>query len=145
MYTIILLIKNTKGVKMLEVYNSKHKKIGYIDGKNYLNKKNKKIGSLEGNVVKNKTGFPLMKFDKHNNILNNIDSQIAFILDSKIGNDDGHMCEILKEKGEILDLEGEVILSLEGNYETLELMDYFGIAATYLKSIWSSKVLGIKL
>ena len=125
---------------MLEVYNNKLKKIGYIDGKNYLNKKKKKIGSLEGKMVKNKNGFPLMKLDEHNNILNYYNSQIGFIVEFKIGNDDGIMCEISKEKGELLHPEGEVLLSLEGNYETLELMDYFGIAGIYLKSIWSEKV-----
>lgn len=130
---------------MLEVYNKKHKKIGYIDGKKYLDKKKRKIGFLEGNMVKNKNGFPLMKLDEHDDILNYNDSQIGFIVDSKIGNDEGPMCEISKEKGELLDPEGEVLVSLEGNYETLEVMDYFGIAATYLKSIWSEKVLGVKL
>ena len=139
-----MLIKNKKGVKMLEVHNNKHKKIGYIDGKNYFNKKKKKIGSLEGNIVKNKRGFSLLKLDNHNDIylLNN--DPVGFIFDSKIGNDDGPMCEISKEKGELLDPEGNVLLSLEGNYETLELVDYFGIAATYLKSIWSEKVYGVK-
>jgi hypothetical protein len=130
---------------MLEVYNKKHKKIGYIDGKKYLDKKKRKIGFLEGNMVKNKNGFPLMKLDEHDDILNYNDSQIGFIVDSKIGNDEGPMCEISKEKGELLDPEGKVLLSLEGNYETLEVMDYFGIATTYLKSIWSEKVLGVKL
>jgi len=144
MHSKILLIKNTKGVKMLEVYNNKHKKIGYIDGKKYFDKKKRKMGFIEGNMVKNKNGFPLMKLDKHNDILNYNDSQIGFILDSKIGNDNGTMCEISNEKGEILDPEGEVLLSLEGNYETLELLDYFGICVTYLKSIWSEKVFGVK-
>ena len=130
---------------MLEVYNKKHKMIGYIDGKKYLDKKKRKIGFLEGNIVKNKNGFNLMKLDEHNNILGFSNSQIGFVLDSKIGTDEGPMCEISKEKGAILDPEGEVLLSLEGNYETLELMDYFGICATYLKSIWSEKILGIKL
>ena len=145
MYSKIISIKNIIGVKMLEVYNNKHKKIGYIDGKNYFDKKQRKMGSLEVNLVKNKNGFPLMKLDKHNDILNYNDFQIGFVLDSKIGNDDGPMCEISKEKGELLDPEGEVLLSLEGNYETLELVDYFGIAATYLKSIWSEKVFGVKV
>ena len=129
---------------MLEVYNHKHKKIGYLDGKNYFNKKKKKIGSLEENIVKNKRGFPLLKIDKHDDISLISNEPVGFILDYKIGNDDGPMCEISKEKGEILDPEGKVLLSLEGNYETLELVDYFGIAATYLKSIWSEKVLGVK-
>jgi hypothetical protein len=128
---------------MLEVYNHKHKNIGYVDGKNYLNKKKKKIGSLEGNIVKNKDGIPLLKLNEHDNILNYNDSHVGFIIDSKISDDDGPMCEISKEKGELLDPKGGVLLSLEGNYETLELMDYFGIAATYLKSIWSERVLGI--
>ena len=144
MLSKIISIKNTKDVKMLEVYNNKHKKIGYIDGKIYFDKKQRKMGSLEGNMVKNKNGFPLMKLDKHNDILNYNNFQIGFILDSKIGNDDGTMCEISKEKGELLDPEGGVLLSLEGNYETLELVDYFGICITYLKSIWSEKVFGVK-
>ncbi len=110
-----------------------------------LIKKKKKIGSLEGNIVKNKSGFLLMKLDKHNNIFNYNNSPIGFILDSKISDDDGPMCEISKEKGELLDPEGEVLLTLEGNYETLELIDYFGIAVTYLKSIWSERVLGVRI
>jgi len=129
---------------MLEVYNNKHKKIGYIDGKNYFNKKKKKIGSLEGNIVKNKRGFSLLKLDEHNDISILSNEQVGFIFDSKIANDEGPMCEISKEKGEILDLEGRVLLSLEGNYETLELVDYFGIATIYLKSIWSEKVYGVQ-
>lgn len=133
-----------KGAKMLEVYNSKHKKIGYIDRKNYFDKKKRKVGSLEGNMVKTKSGFTLLKLDKHNVILNYKDSQMGFIIDSNISDDNGPMCEISKEKGELLDPEGEVLLSLEGNYETLVIMDYFGIAAIYLKSIWSEKVLGVK-
>ena len=144
MHLKIILIKISKGVKMLEVYDKKHKQIGFIDGKNYFNKKKKKIGSLEENIVKNKGGFTLLKLDKYNTIFNIGDLQVGFILDSKIGDDDGPMCEISKEKGEIRDPEGEVLLSLEGNYETLELMDYFGIATTYLKAIWSKKVLGVK-
>ena len=129
---------------MLEVYNKKHKQIGFIEGKNYFNKKKKKIGSLEGDIAKNKNGFTLLKLDKYNSIFDSSDIQVGFILDSKIGDGDGPMCEISKEKGELLDPEGEVLLSLEGNYETLELIDYFGISATYLKSIWSKKVLGVK-
>jgi hypothetical protein len=140
----ILLIKINKGVKMLEVYNNKHKRIGYIDGKKYLDKKKKKMGFLVENLVKNKNGFPLLKLDKYNTIFNIGDLQVGFIMDFKIGDDDGPMCEISKEKGELLDPEGEVLLSLEGNYETLELIDYFGIAATYLKSVWSKKVFGVK-
>ena len=130
---------------MLEVYNNKHKIIGYIDGKIYFNKKKKKMGFLEGNLVKNKNGFPLLKLDEHNDILNMNNSQVGFVLDSKMGNDDGPMCEFSKEKGELLDPEGVVLLSLEGNYKSLEIVDYFGIAATYLKSIWSEKVLGVML
>jgi len=145
MHSQIILIKNAKGVKMLEVYNKKHKKIGYIDGKKYFDKKKRNMGFLDGNMVKNKNEFPLVKLDEHNDILDYNNSQIGFILDSKICIDDGPMCEISKEKGEILDPEGEVFLSLEGNYETIELLDYFGIAATYLKSVWSEKVLGVKL
>ena len=129
---------------MLVVYNKKHKKIGYIDEKNYFNKRKKKIGSLEGNIVKNKEGFSLLKLDKHNDIRILSNEQVGFIFESKIANDDGPMCEISKEKGEILDPEGEVLLSLEGNYEPLELVDYFGIATTYLKSIWSEKVYGVQ-
>jgi len=144
MHSQTILIKNTKGVEMLEVYNNKHKIIGYIDGKKYFNKKKKKMGFLEGNLVKTKNGFPLLKLDKHNDILNMNDSQVGFVLDSKIGNGDGPMCEISKEKGELLDPEGAVLLSLEGNYKTLEVIDYFGIATTYLKSIWSEKVFGVK-
>ena len=86
-----------------------------------------------------------MKLDKHNNIFNYNNSPIGFILDSKISDDDGPMCEISKEKGELLDPGGEVLLTLEGNYETLELINYFGIAATYLKSIWSERVLGVRI
>ena len=129
---------------MLEVYNKKHKQIGFIEGKIYFDKKKKKIGSLEGDTVKNKHGLTLLKLNKYNSIFDSSDNQVGFILDSKIGDDDGFMCEILKEKGEIFDPEGEILLSLEGNYETLELIDYFGISATYLKSIWSKKVLGVK-
>ncbi len=129
---------------MLEVYNNKHKMIGYIDGKKYLDKKKRKVGFLEGNMVKNKNGFTLLRLDKHNDILLNKDFQVGFVLDSKIGNDAGPMCEISKEKGELLDPEGEVLLSLEGDtilISALELIDYFGIAMTYLKSIWNEKVL----
>ncbi|MHA1669385.1 MAG: hypothetical protein ACTSV5_02280 [Promethearchaeota archaeon] len=129
---------------MLEVYNKKHKKIGYIDGKKYLDKKERRIGFLNGNLVENKNGFPLLKLDNHNNISNCKNTPMGFILDSKIGNDDGPMCEISREKGVIIDPEGEVLLSLEGNFEALEIMDYFGIAAIYLKSIWSERVLGVK-
>ena len=69
------------------------------------------MGSLEGNMVKNKNGFPLMKLDKHNYILNYNDAQIGFVLDSKIGNDDGPICEISKERGELLFLRGGSFIS----------------------------------
>ncbi len=129
---------------MIEVFNKKHKRTGYIDGKKYLNKKKKLLGFLEENVVKKMDGFPLLMLDKHNTIRADDGFQYGFILKSKICNDDGPIFMFSKEKGEILNSDGEVILYLEGDIENIEDLDFFGIAAIYLKSVWSERIFGVK-
>ena len=129
---------------MIEVFNKKHKRTGYIDGKKYLNKKKKLLGFLDSDIVKKMDGFPLFMLDKHNAIRANDGSQYGFILESKICDNNGPIFIFSKEKGEILNSDGEVILYLEGDIENIEDLDFFGIAAIYLKSVWSERIFGVK-
>ncbi len=131
-------------IEMIEVFNKKHKRIGYVDGKKYLNKKKKLLGFLEENVVKKMNGFPLFKLDEHNSIRSNDGFQYGFILESKICDNNGPIFIFSKEKGEILNSDGEVILYLEGDIENIKDLDFFGIAAIYLKSVWSERIFGVK-
>ncbi len=131
--------------KMIEVFDKKHKRMGYIDGKKYLNKKKKLLGFLEENVVKRMNGSPIFMLDKHKSIKSNGGSKYGFILDSKICDDNGPIFEFSKEKGEIYNSERNTVLYLEGDLEKIEDVDFCGIATIYLKSVWSERVLGFRV
>ena len=130
--------------KMIEVFDKKHKRMGYIDGKKYLNKKKKLLGFLEENVVKRMNGSPIFMLDKHKSIKSNGGSKYGFILDSKICDNNGPIFVFSKEKGEILNSEGNTVLYLEGDFEKIEDVDFCGIAAIYLKSVWGQRLFGVK-
>ena len=123
---------------MIEVYNKKKKRIGFIKGRKYFDKKHRLIGYLEGNVVKNENGHILLKLDIHDDIFYG-GEQIGFILDSKIYIRKMPIFEVSKEKREIHSNQRKDIISLKGNHQKIENLDYFRIVAIYFESEWTKK------
>lgn len=127
---------------MLEIYNEKHKLIGYFDGKTFMNKKKKVIGVMEDNTVKIEHSSIRLKLDSYKDIfLNDYKSHVGFILDSKIYSDDNVIFELLPDKGQILDNKGKSILYLEGNSVEPKIENYFAVAAMFLESVLVEKFL----
>ncbi|MFW9881734.1 MAG: hypothetical protein ACFFG0_52385, partial [Candidatus Thorarchaeota archaeon] len=102
---------------MIEVLNKKEKLEGYIEGKKYLNKKKKLIGYLENNEFKDETGYTLLILKENGNITWNEGEQQGNIKEGKIFSslDDKLIFEFQKEKGKIVDSDGDTILYLKGD------------------------------
>ena len=124
---------------MIEIFNKKHKYIGFFDDKKCFNKKGKLIGYLEDSKVKDKNGYTLLRMDSHDDIFFGND-QVGFILDSKIYYRECPTFAVSKEKGIILDPEGNVILVLRGDLKKIGDLEYFGITTTIFESIWTKRV-----
>ena len=73
---------------MLEIYDKKHKLIGFFDGKTFMNKKKKVIGNMEDNTVNIEHSSIRITLDRHNDIfINAYKPHVGFIIDSKICNE----------------------------------------------------------
>ncbi len=120
---------------MIEVLNKKMKLVGFIEGKQYLNKKKKLIGFLENNEFKDNTGYTLLILQDNGVIAWNEGEQQGYIKESKIYSslDDRALFEFKKENEKILDYNGDTVLYLKGNLDTLEDVDFFGIAGQFLE------------
>jgi len=120
---------------MIEVLNKKDKLEGYIDGKKYLNKKSKLLGYIENNEFKDKSGYTLLILTEDGNITWNEGEKQGWLEDGKIYSsfDNRLIFEYKKDKGQILDSEGDVILYFKGDFEELDDLDFFGIAGQYLE------------
>ena len=140
---------------MIEVishaWNKKGKFSGYIDGKKHLNKKQKLQSSLEGNKFMDKKGYILLILREDDVITDSDGTEIGYLKDSKIFQSERYvevedevgsskflipeelLCEIMKDKGVILDSKGSLILELKGNFDHLTNLDYFGIAGEFLE------------
>lgn len=119
---------------MIEVRNNKQKLEGYIEDKRYLNKKKKLIGFLENNEFKDKTGYTLLILKENGDITWNEGESQGYIKDGKIYSNlhDKILYSFNKKDGEILDSSGEILLYLEGEFDTLKDEDFFGIVARFL-------------
>jgi len=120
---------------MIEVYNDKDKLEGFIDGKQYLNKKQKKIGFIKKNKLKDKSGYTLLYFLDNGDIDGNEGGNLGYMENGNIyfSMDDHLIYEILKEKGEIYNSNGDKVLHLKGDFNNLEDLDYFGIVGQFLE------------
>jgi len=120
---------------MIEVFNKKEKLEGFIEGKKYLNKKKKLIGYLENNEFKDKTGYTLLILKENGAITWNEGEQQGYIKEGKIFSsfDDKFIFEFKKEKGEIVDSDGDTVLYLKGELDSLNDEDFFGIAGQFLE------------
>ena len=120
---------------MIEVLNKKDKLEGYIDGKKYLNKKSKLLGYIENNEFKDKSGYTLLILTENRDITWNEGEKQGWVEDGKIYSslDNSLIFEFKKDKGQILDSEGDVILYFKGDFEKLDDLDFFGIAGQYLE------------
>lgn len=120
---------------MIEVLNHKKKLEGFIDEKNYLNKKKKLIGLLENNEFKDKTGYTLLILKDNGVITWNEGEKQGYLKEGKIYSsfDDRVLFEFDKERGKILDSEGNTVLYLKGDLESLDDEDFFGIAGQFLE------------
>jgi len=120
---------------MIEVFNKKMELVGFIDGKKYLNKKKKLIGFLENNKFKDKTGYILLILQDNGLITWNEGELQGYIKEGKIYSslDDRVLFEFKKEDEKILNSNGETILYLKGNVESLEFEDFFGIVGQFLE------------
>jgi hypothetical protein len=126
---------------MIEVYNKKGKKIGYIKGKEYFDKKNRLIGYLEGSDVKTKSGNILLKLNKHDDIYFG-NEQVGYLLNSQVYLREKPIFEFSKEKREIHTLDGKEDLVLIGNNGKINDLDLFAIATIFLESKWSDIIYG---
>ena len=120
---------------MIEILNKKIKLIGFVEGKKYLNKKKKLIGFIENNEFKDKTGYTLLILQDNGVITWNEGEQQGYIKEGKIYSslDDRVLFEFKKEIKKILDSNGDTVLYLKGNLESLEDEDFFGIAGQFLE------------
>jgi len=120
---------------MIEVLNKKEKLEGFIDGKKYLNKKKKMMGLLENNEFKDNSNNTLLILKDNGAITWSDGGQQGYLKDGKIYSSlhDRYIFEFKKEKGLILDSEGDTVLYLKGDLESLEDDDFFGIAAQFLE------------
>lgn len=119
---------------MIEVLSKKEKLEGFIDGKKYFNKKKKLIGFLENDEFKDKSGYTLLIFNPDGNITWNEGEIQGYLKEDKIYSflDDRVIFEFKKENGKILDSDGDTILYLKGDLDSLDDKDFFGIAARFL-------------
>ena len=120
---------------MIEVLNKKEKLEGFIDGKKYMNKKKKIIGFLENNEFKDKSNYTLLILKDNGAITWSEGQQQGYLKEGKIYSslNDSPLFEFKKEDGIIIDSEGETVLYLKGDLESLEDDDFFGIAAQFLE------------
>ncbi|MFX1377146.1 MAG: hypothetical protein ACFFA0_15175 [Promethearchaeota archaeon] len=120
---------------MIEVYNKKEKLEGFIDGNKYLNKKKKLIGYLENNEFKDKTGYTLLILKENGAITWNEGEPQGYIKEGKIFThlNDKMMYDFNKEKGKVLDSDGNIVLYLKGELDSLIDKDFFGIAGQFLE------------
>jgi len=119
---------------MIEVLNRKDKLEGYIDGKKYLNKKKKLLGFIENNEFKDKTGYTLLILTENGEITWNEGEKQGWLEEGKIYSsfDERLLFEFKRDKGQILDSDGNVVLYFKGDFEKLDDVDFFGIAGQYL-------------
>ena len=123
---------------MIEVYDYKYSKgklAGYIDGKKYLNKKQKLMGYLEGLNYNEKGGETLLIL-KDNGKIKYSDGKTQGIMErGKISWKETKelIYQYNKEKGEIHDSEGNMMIELKGDISNLNDGDYFGIIAHFLE------------
>jgi len=120
---------------MIEVYNKKEKLEGFIDGNKYLNKKKKLIGYFENGEFKDKTGYTLLILKENGDITWNEGEQQGYLKEGKIFSyfDDKMMYEFKKEDGKILNSDGDAVLYLKGEIDSLPDEDFFGIAGQFLE------------
>ncbi|MFX1296770.1 MAG: hypothetical protein ACFFD2_18180 [Promethearchaeota archaeon] len=125
---------------MIECLNKKEKVEGYVDGKQYLDKKKRLQGFLEQNSVKDKNGYILLILRENNVITLNEEleyEEMGYLKENKIYNkNNGLIFEFLKDKREILDRIGKIVLFLKGTaneIEKLNNIDFFGIATIFLE------------
>ena len=126
---------------MIEVFNKKKKRVGYIKGRKYFDKKHRLIGFLEGNIVKNKNGHPLLKLDNHDDIFSGKE-QVGFIYNSQVCFREKPIFEFSEETREIHTLDGKKGLTLIGNNEKISDIDLFAIATVFLESRWWDIIYG---
>ncbi len=120
---------------MIEVLNKKEKLEGFIDGKKYMNKKKKIMGFLENNEFKDKSSYTLLILKDNGAITWSDGRQQGYLKEGKIYSslNDNPLFEFKKEDGIIIDSEGDTVLYLKGDLESLEDDDFFGIAAQFLE------------
>ena len=120
---------------MIEVLNKKEKLEGFIDGKKYMNKKKKMKGFLENNEFKDDSSYTLLVLKDNGAITWSEGQQQGYLKDGKIYSSlhDNPIFEFKKEDGIIIDSEGDTVLYLKGDLESLEDDDFFGITAQFLE------------
>ena len=129
---------------MIEIYNDKDKLEGFIEGKQYFNKKKKKIGLIEKNMFKDKSGYTLLYLLDNGDIDGNEGENLGYIENGNIFSsaDERLIFEILREKGEIYNSNGDKVLHLKGDFNDLEDLDYFGIVGQFLELFsWEISIL----
>jgi hypothetical protein len=120
---------------MIEVFNKKEKLIGFVDGKKYLNKKSKLIGYLEFNELKDETGYTLLILKEDGEITWKEGELQGSIKEGKSFSNftDKMVYEFKKEKAQILNSEGDTVLYLKGEVDSLDEKDFFGISGQFLE------------
>ena len=128
------------GEWMIECLNKEQKLEGYIDKKQYLDKKKRLRGYLDGNRVKDKGNYTLLILRADGTITygEELEEEVQGKLsENKILNLNGVLIfEFLKEKRQIVNVVGKLVLLLNGptrEIEELENIDFFGVATILLE------------
>ena len=120
---------------MIEVYNKKEKLEGFVNGNKYMNKKKKLIGYLENNEFKDNTGYTLLILKENGDITWNEGKEQGYLKEGKIFSyiDDRMIFDFKKEKGKIVNSDGDTVLYLKGDIDSLNDEDFFGIISQFLE------------
>ena len=120
---------------MIEVYNKKEKLEGFVNGNKYMNKKKKLLGYLENNEFKDNTGYTLLILKENGDITWNEGKEQGYLKEGKFFSyiDDRMIFDFKKEKGKIVNSDGDTVLYLKGDIDSLNDEDFFGIISQFLE------------
>lgn len=137
--------------RMIKVYDYKFLKgklSGYVEGKCYFDDQYREIAILKGNTIDFGNEVHALRDDNVITVKYKVDEdnkthEAGYLKDDVIyakhgffansNGKDSFLVKISKENGEFYDKEGKLLLRLEGDYDSLDFIDFIGIALYYLE------------